>query len=92
MSYGLPVVTTNVGAEGLDLKDFDTAMVADQETEFSEKVLKLYSERQLWEKLSYNSIECLRRTHTSEKCMEKIDQILSSINQETREDSPVCEY
>ena len=92
MSYGLPVVTTNVGAEGLNLKDFDTAMVADQETEFSEKVLKLYSERQLWEKLSYNSIECLRRTHTSEKCMEKIDQILSSINQETREDSPVCEY
>ncbi len=52
MSWGVPVVTTRVGAEGMDLQDGVHALLADSPAPFAEAVVKVYRDRALWEKLS----------------------------------------
>ncbi|HEY6047342.1 MAG TPA: glycosyltransferase family 4 protein, partial [Pyrinomonadaceae bacterium] len=44
LSYGLPVVTTSVGAEGMDLRDESEVLIADDANKFAEAVIKLYSD------------------------------------------------
>lgn len=56
-SYGLPVVTTNIGAEGMELVDGESALIADEAEEFAEKVIEVYQNKELWEKVSSNSID-----------------------------------
>jgi GT2 family glycosyltransferase/glycosyltransferase involved in cell wall biosynthesis len=53
-SYGLPVVTTSIGAEGMSLVDGHNALIADTETAFADQIVELYTERTLWQTLSVN--------------------------------------
>ena len=48
ISFGLPVVTTSTGAEGMYLLDGVSAMIADEEQLFAQKTAKLYQDRALW--------------------------------------------
>jgi GT2 family glycosyltransferase/glycosyltransferase involved in cell wall biosynthesis/2-polyprenyl-3-methyl-5-hydroxy-6-metoxy-1,4-benzoquinol methylase len=61
MAYGLPVVMTTVGAEGIDLVDGRDALIADDEHDFAEKVARLYQNRALWESLSLSGIELIEK-------------------------------
>ena len=54
MAFGLPVVTTSVGAEGMRLLDGETALVADDPASFAAAVVRLYRDDQLWRRLSEN--------------------------------------
>lgn len=55
IEYGLPVVTTKVGAEGMFLKDNESAMIADEPNEIAAKIYDIYTHKQLWEKTSKSS-------------------------------------
>jgi glycosyltransferase involved in cell wall biosynthesis len=52
MSHGLPVVTTSIGAEGMGLQDGEHVLVADAPETFADAVVRLHTDRLLWEKLS----------------------------------------
>jgi glycosyltransferase involved in cell wall biosynthesis len=52
MAAGLPVVTTSVGAEGMDLEHGETALIADSAEAFAEAVVQLCSDAHLHQKLS----------------------------------------
>ncbi|MBE9563536.1 MAG: glycosyltransferase, partial [Proteobacteria bacterium] len=52
LSLGLPVVSTTVGAEGMGLKDGETALIADDVEGFAKAVWNLYNDSELWNKLS----------------------------------------
>ncbi|MGH9903102.1 MAG: glycosyltransferase, partial [Pyrinomonadaceae bacterium] len=54
LSYGLPVVTTPIGAEGMSLRRGHDVMVAGDQQAFAEMVIELYRSRELWERLSEN--------------------------------------
>ena len=54
LSWGLPVVTTSIGAEGMSLVDGEDALVADEDKDFADAVVRLYNDQALWEKLSAN--------------------------------------
>jgi glycosyltransferase involved in cell wall biosynthesis len=55
MTYGLPVVTTSVGSEGLRLVDGENALVADEPAAFADAVIRVYRDEALWRSLSKNS-------------------------------------
>jgi GT2 family glycosyltransferase len=57
--YHLPVVTTEIGAEGMFLIDNQNALIANEANEFAEKIIKLYSDELVWKKLSVNSEKSL---------------------------------
>lgn len=52
LAYGLPLVTTSIGAEGMHLEDRRHVLVADDPAEFADRVCELYTNQRLWEHLS----------------------------------------
>ncbi len=52
MALGLPVVSTSIGAEGMDLEDGATALIADEPAAFADAVCRLYADADLWQKLA----------------------------------------
>lgn len=74
--YSLPVVTTEIGAEGMSLKNCENSLIANEGNEFADCVLKLYNDKNLWLKLQSNSEDSLRpfsreNLHTQIKAIEK---------------------
>jgi GT2 family glycosyltransferase len=52
LNAGLPVVATSLAVEGMYLKDEINALITDDPEAFAEQVIRLYSDEQLWLKLS----------------------------------------
>ena len=52
MSYGVPVVTTTVGAEGMELIDGEHVLVADTPAALAAACLRAYRDEALWQRLS----------------------------------------
>jgi len=57
--YGLPVVSTSIGSEGMFLKHNETILKADEGIEFAKSILKLYGDEILWNELSQKSFKSL---------------------------------
>lgn len=56
LEFGLPVVTTTIGAEGMGLEDKFTALISDESPEdFAKKIIELYTNENLWRILHFNS-------------------------------------
>jgi len=62
MSYGLPIVTTSIGAEGMNLVHKENAMICDTAEHFAESVVELYTSYDLWQKLSLCSVDHINST------------------------------
>lgn len=55
LAYGLPTVTTPVGAAGFGLTDGTDALVAEGAAAFADAVVSLYEDRALWSRISARS-------------------------------------
>jgi len=54
MALGTPVVSTTVGAEGLDVQHEREILIADTPSDFAKQVLRLHADERLWQRLSEN--------------------------------------
>ncbi len=54
LSFGLPVVATSMGAEGMGLGPDDGILVADAADRMAEQIVRLYNDSELWRRLSSN--------------------------------------
>jgi glycosyltransferase involved in cell wall biosynthesis len=61
LSYGLPTVTTTIGAEGMGLQHGFDALISDSAEAFAESILQLYTDEALWDLISGNSIAAVRQ-------------------------------
>jgi glycosyltransferase involved in cell wall biosynthesis len=61
LSYRLPVVLTEMAADGFGLTDGRNCLIANDAAHFAEAVARLYDDEQLWEKLSRSADEVLGR-------------------------------
>lgn len=78
MSHALPLVTTSIGAEGFGLTNEVSALIADTPEAFAAAVVRLYSEKELWESLAQNS-----RRHVADNFTPVV--IAETINRSIRE-------
>lgn len=58
--YFLPVITTEIGAEGMQLINEKHILTANDKDSFAEAILRLYNDEKLWNTLSQNSLDSLR--------------------------------
>ena len=79
MSYGLPVITTSIGAEGMGLKDSYDVLIADDPRSLASSIIKLYYDRELWVQISQNSLETIEQ-YSPEKVKSKLAQLLESLS------------
>ena len=52
LAAGLPVVTTSIGAEGLDVKDDENILIADDADEIADRIIRAYRDDELWNRIS----------------------------------------
>ncbi len=57
--FGLPTVTTGIGAEGFGIADGENALIADDAAAFARAVMRLYNDEALWRRLSAGAVRCI---------------------------------
>lgn len=93
MAAGLPVVATNIAAEGMSLVDGRNALLADEPQEIVEAIVKLYQNEILWNKISREGIEFARGTWGAERVWNILSSILSDLGIEVSPPSyPLSTY
>ncbi|MBA3438556.1 MAG: glycosyltransferase [Pyrinomonadaceae bacterium] len=84
LSYGLPVVTTTIGAEGIGLTTNHEAMIADDPRAFAEAVVRVYRDRELWQRLSDNGYSHIEKHFTPQVVAEGIRDAIIEISEQTK--------
>ena len=79
MAHGLPVVTTQIGAEGMTIDQDGVAVVTDDPKAFADHVVRLYADRAAWGELSKKSIEYVRGHHSPEHARQEVSKLFSEI-------------
>ena len=80
LGFGLPVVTTSIGAEGFPVQDGRAPfLVADKAKEFAEKVLDLYSNEELWNDLSRLGRKFIKTNFSREAIRPIIHSLLDEV-------------
>lgn len=76
MAHGIPVVTSDVGARGLGIRDGDEALVADSDDEFANAVIHLYQDEQLWYGLQEGALALVERRFHPKRLEAELVRIL----------------
>lgn len=72
ISYGLPIVTTTEGANGLDVKNGKELLIAKDEKEFADKTIELLGNDTLQKKLVKNAYRFLKTNYSYKNLMDKL--------------------
>jgi GT2 family glycosyltransferase/glycosyltransferase involved in cell wall biosynthesis len=78
MALGLPIVTTTVGAEGMDLEDGKDALIRDDPSGFADAVLQLHENEALWSALSSAAVEAVRSRWTPALMRARLEHMLET--------------
>ncbi|RAV13793.1 glycosyltransferase [Paenibacillus contaminans] len=73
MANGLPLITTSIGAEGLQEVE-SVVRIADDEQKFGDEVLSLYTNRDMWEEISRKSFEYIEDNFSKASAKELIKE------------------
>lgn len=77
---GIPVVSTSIGTEGLNLVDGRELYVADDIQGFSEYISLLLTEKSVWQKISYNSRVAARERFTWDALFRILDESIERVD------------
>lgn len=64
MAYGLPVVSTACGAEGMDMVEGEEVLIADDPAAFAAACVRAHEDAALWERLSQAGQRLVREKHS----------------------------
>jgi GT2 family glycosyltransferase len=77
LALGLPVVTTPIGAEGMQLRHGEHAMVGVTASELAHYVVQIHENKDLWTRLSQQGRQHARQTQGYEMARDRIREILN---------------
>ncbi len=78
LEFGLPIVSTEIGTEGMNLTHEKNVMLANETKDFSDKIIQLYQDANLWKTIkenAYQSIFDYTPTEVSKKLTELFKKI-----------------
>jgi GT2 family glycosyltransferase/glycosyltransferase involved in cell wall biosynthesis len=88
MAFGVPVVATSMAIEGMELKDREDILVADEPEAFARALIELYQSEELWTLLSENGIGKTRALYSTEAARKKLEFLFSDEHLRSLERSP----
>jgi O-antigen biosynthesis protein len=59
LEYGLPIVATTMGIEGMNLTHEQDVLEANEAPEFAQQIIRLYRDEELWHQLAANSLKAI---------------------------------
>lgn len=78
VEYGIPVVSTTIGAEGMYMSDGESVCIADTPDEFARKVISLYTDESLWDKIHNNARIVLTNHFSRDAAKKNLQSILKT--------------
>ncbi|BCT68964.1 glycosyltransferase [Nitrosospira sp. NRS527] len=94
ISYGLPIVATRIGAEGMGLRHEKHLLIADDPDDFADLVVRLYNDETLWYRLSTAALTHLDTNYSLAAARKRMIEIFpktrnASNRDECRDDSTI---
>jgi glycosyltransferase involved in cell wall biosynthesis len=80
LSFGLPAVTTWLGAQGTGLRHGEDVLIADTPETFAKAALELYEDRERWERVSQGGQACMRARFSVEAARDRMREDLAAIS------------
>ncbi|MBZ5857991.1 glycosyltransferase family 4 protein [Flavihumibacter profundi] len=77
MSFGTPVISTEIGAEGILYNNGINILIANKPTEFANKIIELTRNAQLINELSYNGRKLVEDTYSWDKIGFTLGQVFN---------------
>lgn len=77
MAAGLPVVTSSIGAEGIDGEN-ELLLVSDEPKSFAGQVVRVYQDRKLWARLARNAKSWVQHKYSFEAVEKTLREILDA--------------
>jgi len=77
LSYGVPVVTTSVGAQGIDIED-SGLLVGNHEDEFADHIIQLIEQGELWSNISKIGLNFIKQNYSKESMRHEFESILEN--------------
>ncbi|MGI8864566.1 MAG: glycosyltransferase [Solirubrobacteraceae bacterium] len=77
LAAGLPVVTTPIGAEGLDARDGEQMLIGITAEELAERVVRVLEDGEMWEGLSHRGQQCAAERCSPAVAREVLGQLLA---------------
>ncbi|MBE0411370.1 MAG: glycosyltransferase [Anaerolineales bacterium] len=84
-AYGMPVVTTSVGLEGIDAIPGEQVLVSDAEPDFAENVINLLQDEDLQAKLSFNGRRLVEERYDWKAALKSLDNIYGELDEHMAE-------
>ena len=78
LEYSLPVVSTNIGTEGMNLYNEQHFLEANSTQEFAAQILRLHEDVSLWNRLSLNSPQAIA-PYTPEVIKHNVDALMQRL-------------
>lgn len=79
MALGVPVVSTSIGCEGLDVTDMENILIADTPSEFAECVCRLLQNSELRAKLAKNARSLVENRYSWDAIAPKLMDVYMSL-------------
>jgi glycosyltransferase involved in cell wall biosynthesis len=79
MAWGIPVVTTTIGAEGMGLQDGVDALIADTPEDFARRIVQLHQNPELWDSVAQNARNLVEREWSPDAVDRSLTEILAGI-------------
>jgi GT2 family glycosyltransferase/glycosyltransferase involved in cell wall biosynthesis len=76
MSFGVPVVSTSIGAEGMHLTHEKNILLADGPDQFAQQVVRLHRDRELWATLSRSSLQNIEEHFSRTTAKRHLEELL----------------
>ena len=77
MAWGVPVVATSVAVEGMELRNGEDILVADEPENFARLMVELYKSEDLWNRISENTIKKTRALYSVDTARKKLELLFS---------------
>jgi O-antigen biosynthesis protein len=77
MSYGTPSVVSKLMADQLSLLDNNQVIIANNASDFSEKIVRLYSDEELWKTINKSSLSFVKDNLSKSRMKGKLKDIIT---------------
>ncbi len=79
MAWGTPVVSTHIGAEGLEVTHGENILLADTPVDFAGAVERLIRDRDLWQRISAGGRRLVEERYSADRMYHQLEQVLSGL-------------
>jgi glycosyltransferase involved in cell wall biosynthesis len=77
-SYGVPVVATTIGVEGMSLTHERDVLIADAANDFAAAIVRLYTDGALWATISRGGRANVQRNFSPQAASEVLDRLVTA--------------